>query len=94
MMSMFGRLLTAVGVAMLAMTPGVYAAAAANGNAVADATRTPPVTSPTVTGRTCAKRMKGPTSAARCCCGNDYSVWSGYIRRYAPGSCCMPTIGH
>jgi FKBP-type peptidyl-prolyl cis-trans isomerase FkpA len=49
MMSMFGRWLTAVGVAMMAMTPGVYAAAVANGagngSAAADAS-TPKSTQP------------------------------------------------
>jgi hypothetical protein len=40
--------------------------------------RTLPAISVTVAGRTCAKRIKRPTSAARCCCGTTHPVWSGF----------------
>ena len=36
--------------------------------------RTPPAIKVTVAGRTCAKRMKRPTSAARYCCGTTHPV--------------------
>jgi len=36
--------------------------------------RTPPAINVTVAGRTCAKRMKRPTSAARYCCGTTHPV--------------------
>lgn len=71
-----------------------WAADATAGNAVAAATRMPPVVRLAVTSRTCAKRMKGPPVLLVCCCGNDYSVWSGYIRRATSGSYGTPTIGH
>ncbi len=79
-----------------AAAPGrlALAADAVAENPVALAARTPPVTKPTTAGCTCAKRMRGP---AQCCSllrRNDYSVWSGYIRRGAPGSCSTPPIGH
>src|SRR5450756_2249701 len=45
--------------------------------------RAPPVSRVTAVGRTCARRMKGPTSAVRCCCGTTYSVWSGLGTRFA-----------
>jgi hypothetical protein len=65
-------------VAALARLP--WATDAATENPVAVAASTPPVTRLTVTGRTCVKRMRAPARPARFC-GNDYSVWCGYIRR-------------
>jgi hypothetical protein len=65
-------------VAALARLP--WATDTATENPVAVAASTPPVTRLTVTGRTCVKRMRAPTRPARFC-GNDYSVWCGYIRR-------------
>ena len=55
----------------------VWAADAATWNPAPVERRTPPVTRPTLSGRTCAKRMNAPASALRCCCGTTYSVWSG-----------------
>lgn len=60
------------------------AAVAATENPAAVAIRTLPVTRLTPTGRTCAKRIRGPASAVRCFCGTTYPVWSGYIRRVRP----------
>jgi hypothetical protein len=71
------------------------AADAAGASTVNDATRTPPVTKPTAPGRTCAKRMiNAPTSAVRLLLRNDYSVWSGCIRRRTPPLGRTPSIGH
>lgn len=60
------------------------AAVAATENPAAVAIRTLPVTRLTPTGRTCAKRIRGPASAVRCFCGTTYPVWGGYIRRVRP----------
>jgi hypothetical protein len=61
--------------------PGVVAALATVVLAAADrltpeaaVSRTPPAINVTVAGRTCAKRMKRPTSAARYCCGTTHPV--------------------
>ena len=59
-----------VDAATAAVSPTGWAAGAASENPDAAAARTPPVTTPTTTGCTCAIRMKGPARAVR---GMPYS---------------------
>jgi hypothetical protein len=61
---------------------------------VVPATRTPPVTRLIAAGRTCAKRMRSPARAARCCQGTtiQYVVATSSVE--TPNSSCTPTIGH
>jgi len=54
-----------VDAATAAVSPTGWAAGAASENADAAAARTPPVTTPTTIGCTCAIRMKGPARAVR-----------------------------
>jgi hypothetical protein len=54
-----------VDAATAAVSPTDWAAGAASENPEAAAARTPPVTTPTTTGCTCAIRMKGPARAVR-----------------------------
>ena len=61
-----------------------WAADALTASPVDMANRAPPVKKPTATGRTCAKRMIMPLPALLVTTANDYSVWSGYIKRVTP----------
>ena len=71
-----------------------WAADALTASPVDMANRAPPVKKPTATGRTCAKRMIMPLPALLVTTANDYSVWSGYIKRVTPPSLRTPSIGH